>query len=141
MRGGVADCAICPRILPRRSTFARRFPRAPRTPVGISPLALIARHTKADEMSSFSTLSSAFSLLLQRLVSFFRSVLALLTDRTEQLSLSAVRADSLHSLRSFHSQSIKQVFFLSPYLLLELGKLILGSASRLDAFSASPFWT
>jgi len=34
--------------------------------------------------------------------------------------------------------SIEQVVFLRPYWLEAMGDLILGEASRLDAFSASP---
>ena len=44
-------------------------------------------------------------------------------------------------LPCLHLRPIKQLVSLRPYLLFEVGDLILGWASRLDAFSAYPLQT
>ena len=51
---------------------------------------------------------------------------------------SAISAASLQPLPAVDVPSIEQVVFLRPYWLEAMGDLILGEASRLDAFSASP---
>ena len=47
----------------------------------------------------------------------------------------------LHALLRFHIRPINQVVYLEPYPLKEVGDLILGWASRLDAFSGYPVQT
>jgi hypothetical protein len=47
----------------------------------------------------------------------------------------------LHASLRFHIQPINQVVYLEPYPLKEVGDLILGWASRLDAFSGYPVQT
>ena len=56
-------------------------------------------------------------------------------------SRSIIRATSLNLLPGLHVSSIYQVLFLGSYCCMQQGELILGSASRLYAFSASPFST
>ena len=53
----------------------------------------------------------------------------------------SIRTGSLHTLPRFHVQPIYQVFFLGPYPAFPVRALILGQASRLDAFSAYPSQT
>ena len=52
---------------------------------------------------------------------------------------SAIRTGQLRPLPILHLPPIKQVVFLRPYSLEGMGRLILGGASCLDAFSAYPF--
>ncbi len=47
----------------------------------------------------------------------------------------------LRLLQDFHIPPIDLVIFQEPYLLRAVRDLILGSASRLDAFSGYPFRT
>ena len=47
----------------------------------------------------------------------------------------------LHALPRFHIPPINLVVFQDPYSLKEMGELIFGWASRLDAFSGYPFQT
>ncbi len=54
---------------------------------------------------------------------------------------SAISTAQLNVLPRLHLQPIQQVFYLRPYPLFEVGSLILGRASHLDAFSAYPFQT
>ena len=51
---------------------------------------------------------------------------------------SAISTAQLRPLLDFHLRPIKQVVFLRPYPVHPVGDLILGGASRLDAFSAYP---
>ncbi len=53
---------------------------------------------------------------------------------------SAISAAWVQRLPVVRRPSIKQVVSLRPYQLRAVGDLILGGASRLDAFSASPLW-
>src|SRR5579875_440590 len=59
----------------------------------------------------------------------------------KQTSRSIIRAAWLHLLPGVHLRSIYQVVSLGSSSLSEMGNVILGSASRLDAVSASPFLT
>ena len=52
---------------------------------------------------------------------------------------SAISTAWLHPLLGFHLRPIKQVVFLRPYSVWQIGGLILGRVSHLDAFSASHF--
>jgi hypothetical protein len=56
----------------------------------------------------------------------------------EVLSRSVISTAELHTLPCVDLRPIKLVICQRPY---QWGRLILGAASRLDAFSASPFWT
>ena len=49
-----------------------------------------------------------------------------------------ISTGALHVLPRFHGQPIDVVLFHEPYLVIPVGGLILGRASRLDAFSAYP---
>lgn len=55
-----------------------------------------------------------------------------------QSSPRAIGTGQLHPLLGFHLQPIKRVFFPCPYWVDPMGGLILGWASRLDAFSGYP---
>jgi hypothetical protein len=52
-----------------------------------------------------------------------------------------ISTGALHALPRFHGQPIDVVFFHEPYPVDLVRGLILGRASRLDAFSAYPFPT
>jgi len=52
-----------------------------------------------------------------------------------------ISTGQLNTLPCLHSRPINPVVFRGTYLHEEVGKLILESASRLDAFSAYPFRT
>ena len=52
-----------------------------------------------------------------------------------------ISTGQLNTLPRLHSQPINPVVFRGSYSLKGMGKLILESASRLDAFSAYPFRT
>ena len=69
--------------------------------------------------------------------SFFQP---LLSERAEigGSSPRPISTGQLKRLPAFHLQPIKQVLFLRPYPLSGVRSLILGGASRLDAFSAYP---
>ena len=56
-------------------------------------------------------------------------------------SRSIISTASLHLLPGFRARTINQVISLGSSSYKRMGRLILGAASRLDAFSASPFWT
>ena len=51
---------------------------------------------------------------------------------------SAISTARLNALLRFHLPPIKQVVYLRPYPVYPVGDLILGQASRLDAFSGYP---
>jgi hypothetical protein len=55
-----------------------------------------------------------------------------------QSSPRAIGTGQLHPLLGFHLRPIKRVFFPCPYWVDPMGGLILGWASRLDAFSGYP---
>jgi hypothetical protein len=60
----------------------------------------------------------------------------------DETSRTIIRAARLHLLPGVHVPSIDQVFFLGSLPCShKVGRLVLGAASRLDAFSAYPFLT
>ena len=61
--------------------------------------------------------------------------LSLLFLRTCRLSPRAISTGQLNTLLCLHLRPIDQIVFLGPYSLEEMGDLILGGVSRLDAFS------
>src|SRR5579884_1295788 len=63
------------------------------------------------------------------------------TNMICETSRSIISPAWLHLLPGVHLQAIYQVFFLGSSLVQQVGRVILGAASRLDAFSASPFLT
>ncbi len=50
---------------------------------------------------------------------------------------STISTATLHALLRFHGRPIQQVVFLRSYSVWQMGGLILGGISHLDAFSAS----
>jgi hypothetical protein len=70
-----------------------------------------------------------------------RDVSSSQADLLDETNRSIISTTSLHLLPSFHVSPAYQVFFLGSSRASRVGKLISGAASRLDAFSASPFWT
>ena len=61
--------------------------------------------------------------------------LSLLFLRTCRLSPRAISTGQLNTLPCLHLRPINQIVSLGPYSLEEMGDLILGGVSRLDAFS------
>ena len=61
--------------------------------------------------------------------------LSLLFLRTCRLSPRAISTGQLNTLPCLHLRPIDQIVSLGPYSLEEMGDLILGGVSRLDAFS------
>ena len=61
--------------------------------------------------------------------------------RMSETSRTIISAAWLHLLPDVHAQPIDQVFSLGSLSHKEMGRLVLGAASRLDAFSAYPFLT
>ena len=61
--------------------------------------------------------------------------LSLLFLRTCRLSPRAISTGQLNTLLCLHLRPINQIVSLGPYSLKEMGDLILGGVSRLDAFS------
>ena len=61
--------------------------------------------------------------------------------RVCETSRSIISHAWLHLLPGVHLQAINQVVFLGSSVAVQLGRVILGAASRLDAFSAYPFLT
>ena len=61
--------------------------------------------------------------------------------RAQAQTPSAISTGRLRASRPVHPPPIEQLVLLRPYALKGLGCLILGSVSRLDAFSASPLRT
>ena len=64
-----------------------------------------------------------------------RKDLSLLFLRTCRLSPRAISTGQLNTLLCLHLRPIYQIVSLGPYSLEEMGDLILGGVSRLDAFS------
>ena len=64
-----------------------------------------------------------------------RKDLSLLFLRTCRLSPRAISTGQLNTLPCLHLRPINQIVSLGPYSLEEMGDLILGGVSRLDAFS------
>ena len=62
-------------------------------------------------------------------------------ERVGETSRTIISAAWLHLLPGVHAQPINQVFSLGSLSHEEMGRLVLGAASRLDAFSAYPFLT
>ena len=61
--------------------------------------------------------------------------MSLLFLRTCRSSPRAISTGQLNTLLCLHLRPIDQIVFLGPYSLEEMGDLILGGVSRLDAFS------
>ena len=59
-------------------------------------------------------------------------------ERDGDAEPSAISTAPLHASRRFHARPIDQVVYLGPYLVVRVGTLISGRASRLDAFSGYP---
>ena len=62
-------------------------------------------------------------------------------ERVSETSRTIISAAWLHLLPGVHAQPINQVFSLGSLSYKKMGRLVLGAASRLDAFSAYPFLT